>query len=139
MISNAFIGKAKPPTERELMQVLGAAAPLWQELITALKKDCGLQDREWHSHSPKAGWSLRLQDKKRNIVYLTPGRGGFMASFALGEKAMQLARTSEFASQILKILQDAKRYAEGSAVRIDVKSSRDVAAVAKLAAIKMAN
>lgn len=138
MLPNAFIGKPKPPTDEELTHALGSAKPLWRQLVADLKK-CGVDDQEWNSHSQKAGWSLRLQQKKRNIVYLSPGRGGFMASFALGEKAMQATRESGFPSHRLKILNEAQRYAEGTAVRIEVKTSQDVAVVTKLAAIKLAN
>ena len=62
-----------------------------------------------------------------------------MASFALGEKAMKAARAAGFSPQVQKILQEARRYAEGTAVRIQVGTDDDVALVTKLAAIKLAN
>jgi hypothetical protein len=74
--------------------------------------------------------------KGRVIVYLSPQHGGFLASFALGEKAIAPAKSCKLPPKILKIISEAKRYAEGTAVRIQVTNKPDVAAVAKLAAIK---
>jgi hypothetical protein len=71
---------------------LGDADALWRGLVADLKRDLKLDSEEWNSYSIKAGWSLRLQRKKRNIVYLSPSTGCFLASFALGDKAVAAAR-----------------------------------------------
>jgi hypothetical protein len=135
---NAFIGQAKEPTDRELAAVLGAAKTLWDELAAELTGEHKL-NREWSSYSIKAGWSLRLKREARNIVYLSPSRSGFMASVALGEKAIQAARANKFSKHVLKIIGEAKKYAEGTAVRIVVSGSEDVAVVKELAKIKLEN
>jgi len=62
-----------------------------------------------------------------------------MASFALGEKAAEAARESGVPPAVVKIIDEAKRYAEGRAVRIEVRGPRDVAAVVKLAVAKIEN
>jgi len=95
---NAFAGQTEPPTQAEVALALGKSQNLWQELVSDLKHDLGLAE-QWGSSSIKAGWSLRLQSKKRNIVYLAPGKGSFLASFALGDsdrgsKEEQVPRTS---------------------------------------------
>jgi len=136
---NAFAGHAKQPSEKELASVLGKADVVWQELIADLKHDLKLDREEWNTYSIKAGWSLRLQLKKRNIVYLGPRDGCFLASFVLGDKAIAVARKSQLSPKILKIIDEAKRYAEGTAVRIEVHKAEDVTAVKALAKIKMEN
>jgi Protein of unknown function (DUF3788) len=135
---NAFIGHAKEPAARELNAALGTAQPLWNQLLAELTADHKLT-REWNSYSIKAGWSLRLKRERRNILYLSPSRGGFMASFALGDKAMQAARASNLPSQVLKAIARARKYAEGTAVRIEVKGTEDLTAIKKLVEIKLAN
>ena len=136
MLPNAFAGQADPPADAQLTAELGSTRRLWDELLAAVP-EC--DSREWNSYSRKVGWSLRLKRRERNIVYLSPGHGGFTASFALGDRAMAAARAARLPAAVQRILNDAKKYAEGTAVRIDVKTAKDVAVVRKLAAVKLAN
>jgi hypothetical protein len=135
MSPNAFIGRTKPPTDEELSTELGAARALWDELITEL----ALPIQEWNSYSPKAGWSLKLKLKKRTIVYLAPCPGSFRVAFVLGDKAMEVARQLKLPKAVLKIIDEAPRYAEGTGVRLEIAARKDLAAVKKLAAVKLAN
>jgi hypothetical protein len=61
-----------------------------------------------------------------------------MASFALGDKAVQAALNSRLPPPAVKIIKEAKRYAEGTAVRVEVLKAKDVEVVKTLAAIKLA-
>lgn len=70
---------------------------------------------------------------------MTPREGYFMASFALGEKAVKAAHESDLPISVLKVIDSAKKYAEGRGVRLEVRSAEDVRNVEKLAVIKMAN
>jgi hypothetical protein len=139
MLPNAFIGKPEKPTDTELAAVLGPSKALWDRLLADLADEHGIAVEEWHSYSPKAGWSLRLKLQKRTILYLTPCRGCFRASFALGDKAVEAARGSGLPRRAIRMIDEAKRYAEGTGVRIDVGGSKDIAIVKKLAAVKLEN
>jgi hypothetical protein len=139
MTPNAFIGKTKQPTDGELTAALGPARVTWDQLLADLEREFGVNVHEWNSYSPKAGWSLRVKREQRNIVYLSPCQGCFRVSFALGDKAVQAARQSKLPPRVIKIINEAKRYAEGTGVRFEVKAPKDIAAVKMLAAIKLAN
>ena len=139
MGSNAFIGKPDKPTEDELAAALGPAKVVWDRLVGELTGECGLSADEWGSSSPKAGWSLRLKRGERRIVYLSPWRGRFVAAFALGDRAVQAARAARLPLRVKQIIDEAKRYAEGTGIRIEVSSPKDVPAVRKLVEIKLAN
>ena len=137
MEPNAFIGKKTKPTDADVAKALGPAKALWDEVIDALKKDC--PTKEWNSYPVKAGWSLKLKKKDRTILYLGPWEGGFRVAFALGDKAVKAARESQLPKPMIKLLDEAKKYAEGTAVRFNVTNEADVEAVKKLAAIKIAH
>jgi len=139
MLPNAFIGKPQKPTDAELAAALGTAKALWDQLLASLANEHNLTVQEWNSYSRKAGWSLRLKLKERNILYLAPCQGCFFASFALGDKAVQAARQSGLPQSVVKIINEAKRYAEGTAVRIEIKNAKDIETVTKLAGIKLAH
>jgi hypothetical protein len=140
MRPNAFIGKPQKPTDTELAAALGPVkAALWDQLLVSLADEHNLTVREWNSYSRKAGWSLRLKLKERNILYLAPCRGCFFASFALGDKAVGTARQSSLPQDVIKIINEAKRYPEGTAVRIEIKQAEDIETVTKLAGVKLAH
>lgn len=137
MIENAFINKTKPPTNAELAVALGAAKQVWDELLMAVAQDCGATAREWRSYSLKFGWALRAKRKARTIVWLAPSKDCFEVLFILGEAAMAAARQTRLPQRVLQVINEAPKYPEGFGVRLRVKSLRDLAAVKKLARIKL--
>jgi hypothetical protein len=139
MFMNAFIGKPEKPADNELSEVLGPAKAHWDQIVAELAEELKINVLEWKSYSIKAGWALRLIHKKRAILYLSPSRDCFLASFALGQKAVRAARRSGLPKQIVKMIDEARKYAEGTAVRLVVKSPGDVDIVKKLAEIKLNN
>jgi hypothetical protein len=137
MRTNAFIGKQEPPPDDELSAALGSSKALWDQLLSELAAEYGLTACEWHSYSQKAGWALRVQRAKQNILYLSPFHGCFSVSFALGEKAVRAAQQSGLPRSVIRILDEARKYAEGTAVRLDVKRPEDIVVVKKLAVAKL--
>ena len=139
MALSAFDDKSNQPNADELAQVLGKSHSLWYELQ---KEVCSLFTPalvEWGYASKSTGWGMRIKTEKRVIIYMTPCRGYFLASFALGEKAVRAARDAKLPAKILSAIDAAPKYAEGRGVRIEVRTKSDVKAIAKLAAIKLAN
>jgi len=135
---NAFINKTKKPTDSELTEALGPGRTLWDALIDAAK-ELDVVDQEWNSFSPKYGWSLRLKKKKRNILYLSPSHGSFLASLILGDRAMEAARRSRLSKSIMKTLSEATKYPEGTAIRVNVKQKKDIETILKLLPFKLEN
>ena len=104
-----FAGQLEPPTQRAVEIALGASNRLWKQIIAELKKELELDGDQWHSSGVKYGWALRLQKKDRNIVYLSPRRGWFLASFVLGDKALVIARKSELPAAVIRTIAETKR------------------------------
>jgi hypothetical protein len=138
MALSAFDDKSAPPTGPALGLTLGRTAGLWTRLKGDLQEAHGPLVEEWSFAGKNYGWSFRLKQGKRALVYMTPYRGYFLASFALGEKACRAAQDAGVPPSILAIVDAAPKYAEGRGVRIPVRTLRDVTGVLKLAAVKAA-
>src|SRR4051812_19509818 len=138
--SNAFVGKADEPTRSEVAKTLGAKVKLWDELIEWMREKGGVPDQEWKGVVVKKyGWSLRLKKKGRNILYLSPGKGCFMASFVLSDKALDEAKHAHLSRSVQDALEAAPRYPEGNGLRLRVTRASDLEALRKIAGIKIAN
>jgi hypothetical protein len=70
---------------------------------------------------------------------MTPCKGHFLVGFVLGDKAVQAAYDSNLPDSVLAIIREARKYAEGKAIRIEIRNKKDLAMAKKLTAIKMAN
>ncbi|MGZ4840094.1 MAG: DUF3788 domain-containing protein [Terriglobales bacterium] len=138
-IANAFIGRAEKPTAEEVSAALGPSTKVWQQLVKWLAEEQGVAVQEWKSISLKYGWSLRLKREKRTIIYLSPRSGCFLVSFVLGDKAIKAARHSNLPKSLVKAIDDAPRYTEGTGLRLPVKGTKDLSAIRKLVVAKLAN
>ncbi len=139
MLTNAFIGLETEPTDEAVSKALGPAKTLWVRLLSELFAMNLINSEEWSTYSRKAGWSLKLKKGSRTVVYLSPGKRCFRASFALGDKAVKAALASKLPADAVKIVRQAKRYAEGTAVRIEVRAARDLDVVKTLVVAKLTN
>jgi hypothetical protein len=136
---NAFVGKTDAPDAQELTRALGPTKALWDKIVDGLQHKHEVNIQEWGSHSPRAGWSLRLKRKDRIILYLIPLHGSFQVALVLGDRAVKTAREAKLPKSVLKTIADARRYAEGTGIRIAVRGPEDLAAIEKLALIKIEN
>ncbi len=135
---NAFIGRNTRPSAKDLAATLGDSLAAWKEL-TAWLSQKGISCAEWHSTSPKYGWTLRPKLKSRNILYMGPCQGCFRASLVLGDRAVAAARASDLPKALHDEIAGTKRYGEGTPVRLLVKTKEDLAPVRILVEIKLKN
>jgi hypothetical protein len=137
---NAFKGRDDRPTDAEIAVALGPTINIWNEFIKWMADEEGVTEQEWKGIVVKKyGWSLRLKQKKRNIVYLGPGEGCFMASFVLSDKALKAAKETRLPKAVAEVIATAPRYPEGNGVRLVVKHAADLRAIQKIVAIKLGN
>jgi hypothetical protein len=134
---SALDDKSHTPRPAELREVLGRAFDPWTDLLERLSEAFGPLGRTWNFAGANWGWSLKLARKKRTVLYLTPCREHFLVGFALGEKAVEKARASRLPGAVQAVIDGAKKYAEGRAVRLTIRRPRDLPAVIKIAAAKM--
>ena len=136
MALSAFDEKTRHPTTNQLRTVLGRAYRPWIQLLALIGERIDPAAAVWRFGT---GWSLRVLHKDRVIVYLIPQQNQFLASFALGEKAVAAAHAAKLSAAVLRVIDNAPRYAEGRGVRIPVRGSRQLTTLARLAQIKRKN
>ena len=76
---------------------------------------------------------------KRTVLYLTPSDGYFYVGFAYGEKAATAAMESDLPASVKELIDGAKKFAEGRAIRMEVRGPKEIESVKQMATIKMAN
>ena len=139
METSAFLEKAQVPQADEVAEVLGESAAFWEEIRIRMDELFPPIKEDWAWSGKQHGWALRLRQKKRAVLYLTPIEGWFRVSFAFGERAAEAAREADLPASVLDVIEAAPRYPEGRAVRLDVRDAETVPTVIRLAEIKMAN
>lgn len=137
MALSYFADKAVRPSEAALRAALGTSFPLWRQVEDLVTDAAPGVHKEWGYTSTTTGWGLRLKLGKRVLLYMTPGKSHFLTSLALGEKAVARAHQQRMPASVLKLLDDAPRYAEGRGIRLKVTKAQTVRQVAHLVALKV--
>ncbi len=137
MAPSAFLERSAPPRNEEVHQVLGRAGGLWKQLLATLASDFAPLSEKWGFSGKAYGWSLQLRQRKKTILYMIPCSGHFVAAFALSEKACRAAQEESFPLRVHELIRNAPEYPEGKAVRLEVRTMKDLKAVLQLAARKM--
>jgi len=134
-----FEDKNTNPDDKILAKALGKSNRLWQEIKKHLKTEYGELIEDWKFYGQKSGWILKTLRKKRNLFFFIPLKGSFRVSFIFGEKAVAKVEKSDLPKELITELKNARKYAEGRGLRIDVKNSADVENIKKLVEIKVNN
>jgi hypothetical protein len=138
-MKSIFTDKKKTPTEADLKKALGSTFQYWQELETHTYKAFPAATAAWHYSSDRYGWSFRISDKTRVLVYLLPRAGFFKVALVFGQKATNEILSGTVSDTIKNELSTAKVYAEGRGIRMEVKDKNLVADLIKLIRIKIAH
>lgn len=134
-MESIFKDKNKMPGDDDLNQALGETSELWFDLKKYVYQKYPKAKDLW-SYS-KAGWSYRINDKKRAVIYLLPRDQFFKAAFVFGQKATDKILESNISEDIKNALREAKVYAEGRGIRIDVKNNEIIKDIRELIDIKL--
>jgi hypothetical protein len=120
-MKSIFVQKSETPTVAKLQEALGETYAYWQIFAEHTKKLYPEATEEWSFTNEKFGWSYRIKDKKRVIIYLLPRDKFFKVAFVFGQKATDVIMESNISESIKKELQAAKVYTEGRGIRIEIK------------------
>jgi hypothetical protein len=136
---SVFPEKTAKPTDKDLADKLDHKYELWKQIhdMVLSKYPGGLA--EWNYPGKKYGWSFRIKDKRRAIIYLLPRNQYFKVAFVFGDKAVHEIMESKISNDIKTAIGQATKYAEGRGIRIDVKDDSIIWDIGKLIDIKLKN
>lgn len=139
METSVFMDLANTPVTSDLEIPLGKTFSVWMEIRDFVFEKYPKAIDEWHVSVKKFGWSFRIKDKKRAIIYLSPRPGFFWVTMVFGQKATDQILVSDISQQIKEELMSSKVYMEGRVIRLDVLDGTNVNDIKKLVEIKIAN
>ncbi|HEX2833991.1 MAG TPA: DUF3788 family protein [Thermoanaerobaculia bacterium] len=137
MALSIFDDKTKPPTDSDVANALGSAAQAWLALKASVIAAHGDMREEWGFTAKSTGWGLRLKQRDRTILYMTPCCEHFLVSFVLGDRAVRAAHERGLPDAILDTLDSARKYAEGRGIRLEVRNAAELPPIEALVAIKV--
>ena len=132
-----FLDQSVEPNQEALQIGIHSTFPLWKEIENYLVEIYPKAQSKWHYSSAKLGWSYRISDSKRVLIYLLPRNQYFKVAFVFGQKATDLILESSVSEAIKSELKAAKVYAEGRGIRIDISNQLLLEDIKKLISIKL--
>lgn len=138
MDTSIFIEKTNKPEQKDLITALGKTYNLWQDIVNLVYLKYPGAVSEWNFPGQKYGWSFKIKDKKRAIIYLLPRDKRFLVAFNFGQKAFEKIMDSNISEEIKHSLESAKVYVEGRGIRIEVKNRKSLKDISQLIDIKLA-
>ncbi len=134
---SVFIDKSRIPDEQSLRLALGERFVLWTQIVEYTRNAYPAVIEEWNYPGAKYGWSFRMKDKKRAILYLLPRDGFFKVAFVFGAKAFGVIMAGGLPDSIKNELAAARVYAEGRGIRIDVHDNSILPDIFQLIGVKL--
>jgi hypothetical protein len=137
METSIFMNKNETPDDVTLLALLGDLFETWMKIREYVSDVYPKAREEWNFPGQKYGWSFRIKDKKRTIIYLLPRDKYFLVAFVFGEKATADATGSGISEEVKEIIASARVYAEGRGFRIEVRTDENLEDIKKLIDIKL--
>lgn len=139
MDKSIFSDLNNQPCTEDLKAPLGNSYLNWMEIRDFVFEKYPKAVGEWHVSVKKYGWSFRIKDKKRAIVYLSPRQSYFKLTMVFGQKATDKILETDIKKSIKEELMTSKVYIEGRVLRLDINDSFLINDVKTLIEIKLAN
>lgn len=137
-ILSIFTDKSIIPTNDDLKEKLGDTYSIWMDIYYMVYNFYPKGKEDWNYPGKKYGWSFRIKDNRRAILYFLPRNCYFKVAFVFGQKAVDKIVESNISDSIKRDLISAKKYVEGRGVSIDVKNDLVLPDIEKLIEIKLA-
>jgi UDP-N-acetylmuramyl tripeptide synthase len=137
-VDKIFTDGGTPPDDASLAAALGRAKRSWDALLAHLDEAHRDLRRSWRFYGPRHGWQLKVEAKKRAVLYLIPAEGRFTAALALRDAAIAALPALGVPRDLIREIESGKAFPEGRPARVQVTGAAQLAIVRKLIAAKLA-
>ena len=132
-----FNDKSRKPDDKLLAEKIGPAFAVLEELRDHVQEKYGSTTEEWKFYGQKYGWQLKTFLKKRNLFFIIPYESSFKIVFVFGDRAVAEIEKSTVSRTLIDDVLNAKKYAEGRGLAIEVKDASALSDIKKLVEIKI--
>jgi hypothetical protein len=137
MAASIYHDKLHEPNDKMLSTDLGETKQYFDQIGIFIKNKYGNLRSEWKFYNQKSGWILKMFNNKRNVMFIVPCEKYFRTAFTFGEKATLAIHESEISDNVKRDLSEAKKYAEGRTIQIEIRNAADLDMIMKLIRIKL--
>lgn len=139
MSASIYTEKFVEPDDKMLTYDLAESKSYLDKIAEFIESEYGDFRPEWKFYNQKSGWILKMFSKKRNVMFIVPCDKYFRVAFTFGGKASDLIFNSKLPDSLKKDLFEAKKYAEGRTIQIEVKTKNDLDNILEMIKIKLMN
>lgn len=128
--------KSQFPTPKVIFSHLGKSKALWDSLFQYLAREHPDFTQEWRYYNDGKSWLMKIQHKKKTVLWLSILEGSFRTTFYIHEKAKKWVENSTL-SDALKDQYRAKSFGKLRGITVVYKHKQDVEFAKELIGIKL--
>jgi|GEM_PF-80568 len=132
-------GQAPRRPHADIGPDLAAAQPHWDQFLQWVGANLPDAEIVWKDYAGKTGRQCVIRMKDRNLAYLKPAAGSFLASVALSDAAVADLDDSKLPEALIHEIRSSPKYPEGRPARVCVDSIPTLKMATALMEIKIAD
>ncbi len=136
MAKSYFRVKELQPAEENLREIMQESKVLWDTYVDFVDKLVPGTSNLWKYYGKAWGWCMVYIEKKKNLMYLTPGENCFYVSFTFSDKNRETAADAGLTDEVIQIIESGKSNTAGHTFDIEVRNDDDLELVKSLLKIK---
>ena len=137
MSASIFSDNRVEPDDSMLAHALGDTKTCLDAIAEFIGNEYGDPKTEWKFYNKKSGWILKMVTGTRNVLFVIPCDQHFRVSFTFGKRASDLVFRSDLPDSVRTSVIEAKKYAEGRTIQVEVRSEKDLDTQKMLIRIKL--
>lgn len=139
MAASIFDDKNSAPEMKSLSKALGSTFKVLESILGYIQSEFGDVVIDRKHYGKKSGWIMKCLLKKRNLFFLIPRENCFNLAFVFGDKAVAEVEKSDLPDKLISELVNARKYAEGRGLLLEISSDEKLEIVKTLLKIKVDN